>query len=110
MILRLQQVLSAPLQREFGISHFEYLILAQLSQAPGSALRMSVLATRCGSSLPRLSQAVSRLQKRGWRRQLAGHRIILIHRSSCGADHVASRNRRSGIPLVAHRTSLKHFA
>jgi DNA-binding MarR family transcriptional regulator len=66
MILRLQPVLSAPLQREFGISHFEYLILAGLSEAPGSMLRMSVLATRCGSSLPRLSQAVGRLEKRGW--------------------------------------------
>jgi DNA-binding MarR family transcriptional regulator len=66
MILRLQPVLSAPLQREFGISHFEYLILASLSEAPGSRLRMSVLATMCGSSLPRLSQAVGRLEKRGW--------------------------------------------
>ena len=28
MILRLQPVLSAQLQREFGISHFEYLIMA----------------------------------------------------------------------------------
>src|ERR1700747_3047276 len=66
MILRLQPVLSAQLQREFGISHFEYLIMARLSEAPGSTLRMSVRATLCGSSLPRLSQAVGRLEKRGW--------------------------------------------
>jgi DNA-binding MarR family transcriptional regulator len=66
MILRLQPVFSAQLQREFGISHFEYLIMARLSETPGSMLRMSVLATRCGSSLPRLSQAVARLEKRGW--------------------------------------------
>jgi DNA-binding MarR family transcriptional regulator len=66
MILRLQPVLSARLQREFGISHFEYLAMARLSEAPGSMLRMSVLATLCGSSLPRLSQAVGRLEKRGW--------------------------------------------
>jgi DNA-binding MarR family transcriptional regulator len=66
MILRLQPVLSAPLQREFGISQFEYLILARLSEAPGSMLRMSVLATITGGSLPRLSQAVGRLEKRGW--------------------------------------------
>ena len=52
MILRLQPVLSAQLQREFGISHFEYLIMACLSEAPGSKLRMSVLATMTGSSLP----------------------------------------------------------
>jgi DNA-binding MarR family transcriptional regulator len=66
MILRLQPVLNAQLQREFGISHFEYLIMANLSEAPGSKLRMSLLATLCGSSLPRLSQAVGRLEKRGW--------------------------------------------
>src|ERR1700739_1978070 len=66
MILRLQPVLSAQLHREFGISQFEYLILARLSEAPGSMLRMSVLATLTGGSLPRLSQAVGRLEKRGW--------------------------------------------
>jgi DNA-binding MarR family transcriptional regulator len=66
MILRLQPVLSAQLQREFGISQFEYLMMARLSEAPGSMLRMSVLATITGSSLPRLSQAVGRLEKRGW--------------------------------------------
>src|ERR1700756_5310650 len=66
MILRLQPVLSAQLQREFGISQFEYLMLARLSETPGSMLRMSVLATIIGSSLPRLSQAVGRLEKRGW--------------------------------------------
>jgi DNA-binding MarR family transcriptional regulator len=66
MVLRMQPVLSAQLQREFGISQFEYLMLARLSEAPGSRLRMSVLATVTGSSLPRLSQAVGRLEKRGW--------------------------------------------
>ena len=66
MILRLQPVISAELEREFGISHFEYLIMARLSEAPASKLRMSVLATISGSSLPRLSQAVARLEKRGW--------------------------------------------
>jgi DNA-binding MarR family transcriptional regulator len=66
MILRLQPVLSAQLQREFGISHYEYLIMARLSEAPGVMLRMSVLATMSSSSLPRLSQAVGRLEKRGW--------------------------------------------
>ena len=66
MILRLQPVLNAQLQREFGISHFEYLMMARLSEAPGLKLRMSVLATITGSSLPRLSQAVGRLEKRGW--------------------------------------------
>jgi DNA-binding MarR family transcriptional regulator len=66
MILRLQPALSVLLEREFGISHFEYLIMARLSEASGSELRMSVLATTTGSSLPRLSQAVTRLEGKGW--------------------------------------------
>lgn len=66
MILRLQPVMNAQLQREFGISHFEYLIMARLSEEPESVLRMSVLAATTGGSLPRLSQAVTRLEKRGW--------------------------------------------
>src|ERR1700754_2541264 len=66
MILRLQPVLSTHLQREFGVSQFEYLILARLSESPGSMMRMSALAPLSGSSLPRLSQAVGRLEKRGW--------------------------------------------
>jgi DNA-binding MarR family transcriptional regulator len=66
MILRLQPVLSGQLQRDFGIGHFEYLIMARLSAAPELKLRMSALATLAGSSLPRLSQAVARLEKRDW--------------------------------------------
>src|ERR1700744_2241556 len=66
MIIRLQPVLSGHLQREFGVGHFEYLIMARLSEAPASKLRMSELATVAGSSLPRLSQAVARLVQRGW--------------------------------------------
>src|ERR1700741_2949379 len=66
MILRLQPVLSTQLQREFGISHFDYVIMAVLSEPPGSKLRMGVVAPITGSSLPRLPQAVGRLEKRGW--------------------------------------------
>ncbi|MBB5168618.1 MarR family winged helix-turn-helix transcriptional regulator [Mycobacterium sp. AZCC_0083] len=66
VILRLQPVLSAELQRDFGISHFEYLVMARLSESGGTKMRMSTLATIAGGSLPRLSQAVGRLERRGW--------------------------------------------
>jgi DNA-binding MarR family transcriptional regulator len=66
MILRLQPVLSAQLQAEFGVSHFEYLVMARLSETAGATIRLSALATITGSSLPRLSQAVTRLEKRQW--------------------------------------------
>jgi DNA-binding MarR family transcriptional regulator len=52
-----------------ALSHFEYMVLAGLSEVPGRTLRMSVLAMLAEGSLPRLSQVVSRLEKRGWVRR-----------------------------------------
>lgn len=66
VMTRLPSALDAQLQRDAGISHFEYVVLARLSTAPERTLRMSVLATLAEGSLPRLSQAVGRLEKRGW--------------------------------------------
>jgi DNA-binding MarR family transcriptional regulator len=69
LLFRLPAALDAQLQRDAGISHFEYLILAGLSEAPERTLRMSALALLSEGSLPRLSQAVGRLEKRGWVRR-----------------------------------------
>ena len=66
---RLPAALDAQLRRDAGISHFEYQVLALLSEAPGRTLRMSELAMWVGSSLPRLSQVVARLEQRGWVRR-----------------------------------------
>jgi len=41
---RLPAALDAQLRRDAGISHFEYQVLALLSEAPGRTLRMSELA------------------------------------------------------------------
>ncbi|HLK76088.1 MAG TPA: MarR family transcriptional regulator [Streptosporangiaceae bacterium] len=68
-LVRLQAALDAQLRRDAGISHFEYQVLALLSEAPGCTLRMSVLATLAEGSLPRLSQVVARLEQRGWVRR-----------------------------------------
>jgi DNA-binding MarR family transcriptional regulator len=65
-LARLPAALDAQLRRDAGISHFEYQVLALLSEAPGRTLRMSQLATLAGSSLPRLSQVVARLEQRAW--------------------------------------------
>ena len=65
-LARLPAVLDAQLRRDAGISHFEYEVLALLSEAPGRTLRMSALAMWAGGSLPRLSQVVTRLEQRGW--------------------------------------------
>lgn len=69
VMLRLPAALDAQLQRDAGLSHFEYLVLAGLSMAPERTLRMSDLAVFAEGSLSRLSQVVSRLEKRGWIRR-----------------------------------------
>ncbi len=68
-LVRLPGALDAQLRRDAGISHFEYQVLALLSEAPGRTLRMSALATQAEGSLPRLSQVVARLEQRGWVRR-----------------------------------------
>jgi DNA-binding MarR family transcriptional regulator len=69
VLMRLPGALDAQLQRDAGLTHFEYLVLSGLSMAPGHTLRMSDLAAVAEGSLPRLSQVVSRLEKRGWVRR-----------------------------------------
>jgi DNA-binding MarR family transcriptional regulator len=70
MLIRLPGALDAQLQRDAGISHFEYQVMVCLSESPDCTLRMSVLAVLVQGSLPRLSQVASRLEKRGWVRRV----------------------------------------
>ncbi|MEV4706434.1 MarR family transcriptional regulator [Actinoplanes sp. NPDC049316] len=69
LLVRLPSALDAQLQRDAGISLFEYQTMAALSEAPGRSMRMSRLAMFAEGSLPRMSQAVGRLEKRGWIRR-----------------------------------------
>ncbi|MGJ0181920.1 MarR family winged helix-turn-helix transcriptional regulator [Corynebacterium glyciniphilum] len=66
----LPAALDEQMQRDSGISHFEYGILYALSQAEDSTLRMSQLADYANSTLSRLSRAVARLEKRDWVRRI----------------------------------------
>ncbi|AEA27769.1 MarR family winged helix-turn-helix transcriptional regulator [Pseudonocardia benzenivorans] len=65
----LESALDRQLQRDAGMPHAYYQILAMLSETPGRALRMSDLADITQSSQSRLSHAVSRLEARGWVRR-----------------------------------------
>ncbi|MFK0110210.1 MarR family winged helix-turn-helix transcriptional regulator [Streptomyces sp. NPDC091217] len=65
-LIRVPAALETQMQRDAGISHFEYLALSTLSMATDRTLRMSDLAEFTASTLSRLSNAVSRLEKRGW--------------------------------------------
>ena len=69
-LVRLPAALDAQLRRDAGISHFEYQVLALLSEAPGRTRRMSELAMMAEGSLPRLSQVVARLERSGWVRRI----------------------------------------
>jgi DNA-binding MarR family transcriptional regulator len=66
VVLKLPGELEAQLRRDAGLSHFEYWVIALLSEAPDHTLRMSQLASQSNASLSRLSHVVSRLETRGW--------------------------------------------
>ncbi len=68
-MVRLTGALDGQLQRDAGLSHYEYLVLAGLSMARDRTLRMSDLAEFTEGTLPRLSNVVSRLERRGWVRR-----------------------------------------
>ena len=66
VFLRLPGALESQLQRDAGLSHFEYWVMALLSEADGRARRMRDLAGQANCSLSRLSHVVTRLEGRGW--------------------------------------------
>lgn len=65
----LPSALDEQLQRDSGVSHFEYGVMYALACAEERTLRMSVLAGYANSSLSRLSRAVARLESKGWVRR-----------------------------------------
>jgi DNA-binding MarR family transcriptional regulator len=69
LVLQLGPVLDAQLRRDAGITHFEYNVLAVLSEAADRTRRMSEIAALADGSLSRLSQVVARLEKKGWVRR-----------------------------------------
>jgi DNA-binding MarR family transcriptional regulator len=58
-------VIETQLRRDSGLTHFEYYVLAMLSEAPERTLRMTALAGMTSATLPRLSHVVRRLEERG---------------------------------------------
>ena len=72
-------VLDSQLQADAGLTHFEYFVLAMLSDAPERTLRMTALGQRTNATLPRLSHVVRRLEVRG-----------LVERSPCPDDRRAT--------------------
>ncbi|MFI5937494.1 MarR family winged helix-turn-helix transcriptional regulator [Actinoplanes sp. NPDC051494] len=75
-------VLDSQLRRDAHITHFDYYVLSQLSEAPEHTLRMSALADRTTATLARLSHVVQRLEARG-----------LLERFPCPTDRRATNAR-----------------
>lgn len=68
-LAHLEEALDRQLQRDAGMPHAYYQVLAMLSESPGRSMRMSDLAATTSSSPSRLSHAVARLEERGWVRR-----------------------------------------
>jgi DNA-binding MarR family transcriptional regulator len=66
LVLLLPSRLDQQLQRDVGISFFEYLVMSMLSMSEGRKNRMTELAAVTNSSLSRLSNVVKRLEAQGW--------------------------------------------
>jgi DNA-binding MarR family transcriptional regulator len=75
-------VLDGQLRRDAALTHFDYFVLAMLSEAPRRTLRMTELAARTNATLPRLSHVVRRLEERG-----------LVQRAPCPSDGRATNAR-----------------
>ncbi|WP_448809048.1 MarR family winged helix-turn-helix transcriptional regulator [Agromyces bauzanensis] len=84
--------LDAQLLRDAGITHFEYVALMALAEAPERTMRMTALAARTNATLPRLSHVARRLEERG-----------LITRFPCPTDRRATNATltEAGLELLA---------
>jgi DNA-binding MarR family transcriptional regulator len=78
----LPAALDSQLRRDSELTHFDYYVLAMLSEAPQYTLRMASLAERTTATLARLSHVVQRLENRG-----------LVERFACEEDRRATNAR-----------------
>ena len=81
----LPAALDRQLQRDSGLTHFEFVVLSTLQLSPEPTMRMTALAEATVATLPRLSHVCGRLEKRG-----------LIERSPCPEDRRATNASLTG--------------
>src|SRR5689334_25263168 len=82
----LPAALDAQLRRDSQLTHFDYYVLAMLSESLERTLRMTALAARTNATLPRLSHVVRRLEERG-----------LVERFPCPEDGRATNARLTAV-------------
>jgi len=78
----LPTALDGQLRRDAQLTHFDYYVLALLSEAPERTMRMTKLAQSTTATLARLSHVVQRLEGRG-----------LLERAPCPTDRRATNAR-----------------
>jgi DNA-binding MarR family transcriptional regulator len=69
VLVKVPAGLESQLQRDAGMTHMGYLVLANLSEREDRRLPMSRLAKKASASLSRLSHVVARLEANGWIRR-----------------------------------------
>ena len=96
VLLVLPGALEAQLLRDSDLTLLGYMILARLADTPDETLQMSAIATMANGSLPRTSQAISRLEERGWVRRTVvssgrgqGRRFTVASLTEAGRAHLA---------------------
>jgi DNA-binding MarR family transcriptional regulator len=82
MLELLPSALDSQLQRDAGMTHFEFAVLSFLRFSPEQTLRMTELAAGTNATLPRLSHVVTRLERRG-----------VVERMPCPEDRRATNVR-----------------
>jgi DNA-binding MarR family transcriptional regulator len=75
----LPAALDSQLQREAGMSHFEFAVMAALWRQPDRTLQLKELAVVANGSLSRLSHVISRMERRGWVRRTSGTKGRATH-------------------------------
>lgn len=66
ILMQLPAALDLQLQRDNGLTFYEYSVLVGLTSAGDDGLRMTDLAMVTSGQLPRLSQVITRMEGRGW--------------------------------------------
>lgn len=93
LMFKLPGALDYQLQRDSGLTHFEYLVMAGLSESADRSRRMSELAGFANGSLSRLSHVVKRLEKRGFvvrRPDVEDGRITVAELTDAGWEQVVA--------------------
>ena len=70
MFTLLPAALDSQLQREAGMTHFEFVVMAALSRQRAHRIQLKQLAMIANGSISRLSHVISRLERHGWVRRV----------------------------------------